>query len=101
MDVKTLLRQFNLSPKKSLGQNFLIDDHALDQIVRPLSDLFRHFTLLVTVKQIEVESRPTSSVHRNKSEFGPVLSISIKAGRCEPDPVGGECCSIGLERLCQ
>jgi 16S rRNA (adenine1518-N6/adenine1519-N6)-dimethyltransferase len=34
MEVKTLLRQFNLRPKKSLGQNFLIDDRALDQIVR-------------------------------------------------------------------
>lgn len=34
MEVRTLLRQFNLRPKKSLGQNFLIDDRALDQIVR-------------------------------------------------------------------
>src|SRR5512136_2616629 len=33
MDVKSLLRQFNLRPKKSLGQNFLIDEHALSQIV--------------------------------------------------------------------
>src|SRR5512136_2769398 len=34
MDVKSLLRQFNLRPKKSLGQNFLADEHALSQIVR-------------------------------------------------------------------
>ncbi len=34
MDVKTLLRQFNLRPKKSLGQNFLVDEHALSSIVR-------------------------------------------------------------------
>ena len=34
MDVKALLRQFNLRPKKSLGQNFLIDEHALSNIVR-------------------------------------------------------------------
>ena len=34
MDVKSVLRQFNLRPKKSLGQNFLVDEHALDQIVR-------------------------------------------------------------------
>jgi len=34
MDVKSLLRQFNLRPKKSLGQNFLSDEHALSQIVR-------------------------------------------------------------------
>ncbi len=34
MDAQSLLRQFNLRPKKSLGQNFLIDNHALDQIVR-------------------------------------------------------------------
>jgi 16S rRNA (adenine1518-N6/adenine1519-N6)-dimethyltransferase len=34
MDVKSLLRQFNLRPKKSLGQNFLTDEHALNQIVR-------------------------------------------------------------------
>ncbi len=33
MDAKSVLRQFNLRPKKSLGQNFLVDDHALDQIV--------------------------------------------------------------------
>ncbi len=34
MDVKAVLRQFNLRPKKSLGQNFLTDEHALNQIVR-------------------------------------------------------------------
>jgi 16S rRNA (adenine1518-N6/adenine1519-N6)-dimethyltransferase len=34
MDIKPLLRQFNLRPKKSLGQNFLIDEHALSQIVQ-------------------------------------------------------------------
>jgi 16S rRNA (adenine1518-N6/adenine1519-N6)-dimethyltransferase len=34
MDVKAVLRQFNLRPKKSLGQNFLIDEHALAHIVR-------------------------------------------------------------------
>jgi 16S rRNA (adenine1518-N6/adenine1519-N6)-dimethyltransferase len=34
MDVKPLLRQFNLRPKKSLGQNFLVDEHALSDIVR-------------------------------------------------------------------
>ena len=34
MDVKALLRQFNLRPKKSLGQNFLVDEHALSDIVR-------------------------------------------------------------------
>ena len=33
MDVKALLQQFNLRPKKSLGQNFLVDEHALNQIV--------------------------------------------------------------------
>jgi 16S rRNA (adenine1518-N6/adenine1519-N6)-dimethyltransferase len=34
MDIKPLLRQFNLRPKKSLGQNFLVDEHALSQIVQ-------------------------------------------------------------------
>jgi 16S rRNA (adenine1518-N6/adenine1519-N6)-dimethyltransferase len=34
MDIKPLLRQFNLRPKKSLGQNFLVDEHALGSIVR-------------------------------------------------------------------
>jgi 16S rRNA (adenine1518-N6/adenine1519-N6)-dimethyltransferase len=34
MDVKAVLRQFNLHPKKSLGQNFLVDEHALNNIVR-------------------------------------------------------------------
>jgi 16S rRNA (adenine1518-N6/adenine1519-N6)-dimethyltransferase len=34
MDVKSLLRQFNLRPKKSLGQNFLVDEHALSHIVQ-------------------------------------------------------------------
>jgi 16S rRNA (adenine1518-N6/adenine1519-N6)-dimethyltransferase len=34
MDIKPLLRQFNLRPKKSLGQNFLIDEQALSNIVR-------------------------------------------------------------------
>jgi 16S rRNA (adenine1518-N6/adenine1519-N6)-dimethyltransferase len=31
---RELLKQVGLRPKKSLGQNFLIDTHALDQIVR-------------------------------------------------------------------
>jgi 16S rRNA (adenine1518-N6/adenine1519-N6)-dimethyltransferase len=34
MDIKPLLRHFNLRPKKSLGQNFLVDEHALNNIVR-------------------------------------------------------------------
>jgi 16S rRNA (adenine1518-N6/adenine1519-N6)-dimethyltransferase len=34
MDIKPLLRQFNLRPKKSLGQNFLADEHALNNIVQ-------------------------------------------------------------------
>ena len=34
MDIKPLLRQFNLRPKKSLGQNFLVDEHALSNIVQ-------------------------------------------------------------------
>ena len=34
MDIRPLLRQFNLRPKKSLGQNFLVDEHALNSIVR-------------------------------------------------------------------
>jgi 16S rRNA (adenine1518-N6/adenine1519-N6)-dimethyltransferase len=34
MDIKPLLRQYNLRPKKSLGQNFLVDEHALQGIVR-------------------------------------------------------------------
>jgi 16S rRNA (adenine1518-N6/adenine1519-N6)-dimethyltransferase len=33
VDIKPLLRQFNLRPKKSLGQNFLVDEHALSDIV--------------------------------------------------------------------
>jgi 16S rRNA (adenine1518-N6/adenine1519-N6)-dimethyltransferase len=33
MDVKPLLREFHLRPKKSLGQNFLVDEHALGNIV--------------------------------------------------------------------
>ncbi len=34
MDIKPLLREFNLRPRKSLGQNFLVDEHALANIVR-------------------------------------------------------------------
>jgi 16S rRNA (adenine1518-N6/adenine1519-N6)-dimethyltransferase len=34
MDIKPLLRQFNLRPKKSLGQNFLVDEHALSHIAQ-------------------------------------------------------------------
>ncbi len=34
IDARQLLKQFGLRPKKSLGQNFLIDSHALDMIVR-------------------------------------------------------------------
>jgi 16S rRNA (adenine1518-N6/adenine1519-N6)-dimethyltransferase len=33
-NAQALLRQFNLRPRKSLGQNFLIDEAALAQIVR-------------------------------------------------------------------
>jgi 16S rRNA (adenine1518-N6/adenine1519-N6)-dimethyltransferase len=34
MEVAALLRQYGLRPKKSLGQNFLTDEHALVQIAR-------------------------------------------------------------------
>jgi len=34
MNIQPLLRQFNLRPKKSLGQNFLVDEHALGNIVQ-------------------------------------------------------------------
>jgi 16S rRNA (adenine1518-N6/adenine1519-N6)-dimethyltransferase len=34
VDIKPLLRQFNLRPKKSLGQNFLVDEHALSAVVQ-------------------------------------------------------------------
>ncbi len=34
MDPRPLLRQFNISPKKSLGQNFLIDEAAAVRIVQ-------------------------------------------------------------------
>lgn len=33
MEVASLLKQFHVRPKKSLGQNFLVDEHALAQIV--------------------------------------------------------------------
>jgi 16S rRNA (adenine1518-N6/adenine1519-N6)-dimethyltransferase len=33
LDVPGLLRQFGLHPEKSLGQNFLVDDFALQQVV--------------------------------------------------------------------
>ncbi len=33
MDPRTLLRQFNIRPKKSLGQNFLVDEAAAERIV--------------------------------------------------------------------
>jgi len=33
LDVPGLLRQFGLQPKKSLGQNFLLDEHALNLVV--------------------------------------------------------------------
>ncbi|HWQ45604.1 MAG TPA: 16S rRNA (adenine(1518)-N(6)/adenine(1519)-N(6))-dimethyltransferase RsmA [Longilinea sp.] len=33
LDIHTLLRRYNITAKKSLGQNFLIDDHALRKIV--------------------------------------------------------------------
>ena len=33
LNVQQLLRQFQLSPRKSLGQNFLVDNHALEKVV--------------------------------------------------------------------
>jgi 16S rRNA (adenine1518-N6/adenine1519-N6)-dimethyltransferase len=33
LDVRSILREFNISPKKSLGQNFLVDQSALQKIV--------------------------------------------------------------------
>ncbi len=33
MDVRSLLRQFNLRPKKSLGQNFLVDERVLSNVI--------------------------------------------------------------------
>ncbi len=34
MDPRSLLRQFNIEPKKSLGQNFLVDERAARRIVQ-------------------------------------------------------------------
>src|SRR4030042_2929614 len=34
LDVPGLLRQFELHPDKSLGQNFLLDESALQQVVK-------------------------------------------------------------------
>jgi len=33
LDIPGLLRQFEIHPKKSLGQNFLLDEHALQMVV--------------------------------------------------------------------
>ena len=44
-DVRDLLKRFNLRARKSLGQNFLIDDAALDQIVAA-ADLARDDVVL-------------------------------------------------------
>ena len=33
MDIKALLREFELRPRKRLGQNFLTDRHVLKQIL--------------------------------------------------------------------
>jgi 16S rRNA (adenine1518-N6/adenine1519-N6)-dimethyltransferase len=32
LDIRALLRRFNLHPKKGLGQNFLVDEKALDRV---------------------------------------------------------------------
>src|SRR4030042_6810139 len=34
LDVPGLLRQYGLRPEKSLGQNFLLDESALQQVVK-------------------------------------------------------------------
>lgn len=33
LSIRDIIRTYNLDPKKSLGQNFLVDEHHLDQIV--------------------------------------------------------------------
>ncbi len=45
LDVRSLLREFNLRPKKSLGQNWLVDESALERIVAA-ADLSRRDTVL-------------------------------------------------------
>jgi len=45
LDVRGLLRRFNLHPKKSLGQNFLVDEAALVKVVEA-ADLARADTVL-------------------------------------------------------
>ncbi|MBE0686796.1 MAG: 16S rRNA (adenine(1518)-N(6)/adenine(1519)-N(6))-dimethyltransferase, partial [Anaerolineaceae bacterium] len=33
LNVRNLLREYDLSPRKSLGQNFLVDNGALEKVV--------------------------------------------------------------------
>ncbi len=45
LKIQSLLKQYHLIPKKSFGQNFLVDNHALEKVSDAAGDLQGHVVL--------------------------------------------------------
>ncbi|MFN8491885.1 MAG: 16S rRNA (adenine(1518)-N(6)/adenine(1519)-N(6))-dimethyltransferase RsmA [Caldilineaceae bacterium] len=70
LSIRDLIRTYNLDPKKSLGQNFLIDEHHLDRIVAA-ADLTPEDTVL------EIGPGLGVLTHRLAAQAGRVVAVEV------------------------
>ena len=108
LDMRQLLREFGLRPKKSLGQNWLVDESALSRIVAAaelsrqdivleigpgLGALTRHLAERAgRVIAIELDAALLPPLHRSLADYanvtivqGDILQFSPSALACGPD----------------
>jgi 16S rRNA (adenine1518-N6/adenine1519-N6)-dimethyltransferase len=70
MNLTTLLKKYNLSPKKGLGQNFLAEAHHLEQIVAAAE-------LSAADTVIEIGPGPGTLTHRLGQQAGRVIAVEL------------------------
>ncbi len=91
LDVPRLLHQYRLHPKKTLGQNFLLDEHALQQVVEAanlssqgavleigagLGSLTRHLALHSRqVVAVEIDSSLIPALRQVIGQFSNVIVV--------------------------
>ncbi len=81
MDVKALLREFGLRPKQSLGQNFLVDEQALNAIVRAAEVAAGDLVLEIgpglgsLTRQLSAAARHVIAVEIDRTLLPPLQSV--------------------------
>lgn len=89
MDVRTLLRRYNLDPYKGLGQNFLVDQNALKQIVES-ADIGREDTVLEIgaglgnlTRLLAQAARRVVAVEIDRKLIPPLQEVMSRHANCE------------------